>query len=818
MRLPAYLFVSAAAVVASATPVSATAQPRAFAVVPGHLREVLDSFARQSGLQIIYRMEDVHAKTSGGVRGSFEPEDALQRILSGTTLEMRKDQSGAIAVVRSRKMADAGPLAHERRDAMAGLTARAPEALPASLPGEDIVVTALKNAGGTNVQNAPLAITALGAAQIEQAHIQSISDITKLAPNVFLNSTATLPGLNNFSIRGMAVYSSIPSSTPTVGVFLDGVYLGSNTGTALQNTFDLEGIEVLRGPQGLLFGRNVTAGAVLVRTTEPSARLHVTADAGIESGLAYTLDGVVSGPVNAAGTLSAKLGVFYNEDTGYFTNSFDGAKVGKSNTEVVRVALKYDAPGGLVTLLRGEYGRTSGDGPTTSNHRIYSRDSLTINQNTMGFNKADYGQVSLENRLNVDFGDGQIVNIAAWRQIHTQNLTDADSTPATNFHLSAFVHQHQLSDELRYSGKFGPVSATVGAFVYTDALTYVEGRDLTANTVHRVGGGRLTSSSWAVFSNFDIEVLRDFTLNLGARYSGENKHAKVNALLDPSLSPCSTITQTCTTGTFDGSHTWYAFTPRVGLDWKPSRDTHFYGFYTKGFRSGGYNLRQTNAKVAPGPYDQEQEQTFELGVKQRLANGRVRLAFSAFQNKYTNLQRDVQILDPVFGLAAVTANTADVTIRGLEGEATVEVLEGLTLNGNVGYLDATIDKLLYSLSSALTPAQQMALKLPFLAPWSYGFGFTAKKPFGEGNVTLGASFQHVDRVTSNDLNNGFLNPVDSLDVNLTYAQGPFSISGYIKNALDKVYYGLDNVVSAAGDTFSPLGKARVFGLKLRYRM
>src|SRR5690606_31041887 len=149
---------------------------------------------------------------------------------------------------------------------------------------EEITVTATKRAKGLSVHETPVAVTALGAVQIETAHVQSLSDLTNMIPNVFLNSAVVVPGANNFTIRGMGIYSTIPSSTPTVGVFVDGVYVGANAGIALKNTFDLEGIEVLRGPQGLLFGRNVTAGAILVRTTEPTDELRIHAKAAIESG------------------------------------------------------------------------------------------------------------------------------------------------------------------------------------------------------------------------------------------------------------------------------------------------------------------------------------------------------------------------------------------------------------------------------------------------------------------------------------------------------------------------------------------------------
>ncbi len=128
-----------------------------------------------------------------------------------------------------------------------------------------------KRGSAQNVQDVPIAITAFGSNELDSIHARSISSVSYAVPNASLESVGTTPGYANFSIRGLGINSSIPSIDPTVGVFVDGVYLGVSAGV-LFDTFDLEGVEILRGPQGLLFGRNVTGGAVLLRTTTPSNR------------------------------------------------------------------------------------------------------------------------------------------------------------------------------------------------------------------------------------------------------------------------------------------------------------------------------------------------------------------------------------------------------------------------------------------------------------------------------------------------------------------------------------------------------------------
>ncbi len=161
---------------------------------------------------------------------------------------------------------------------------------------EDIVVTATKRADGQSVQDVGMAITAFGGDQLESNFVRSLQNLSYDVPNVQLEATGNQPGYANFSIRGQGVNSTIPSIEPTVGVFVDGVYMGESAGLVLDN-FDLEGVEVLRGPQGLLFGKNVTGGAVLLRTTTPGHTLRVAGRVAVETGLNVIASGLVSGDV-----------------------------------------------------------------------------------------------------------------------------------------------------------------------------------------------------------------------------------------------------------------------------------------------------------------------------------------------------------------------------------------------------------------------------------------------------------------------------------------------------------------------------------------
>ena len=149
---------------------------------------------------------------------------------------------------------------------------------------DEIIVTATKQVGGVAEQDAPIAISVYGEEQLEALRVRDLEALSDSQPNVSLEDVGSIQGTANFSIRGLGINSSIPSIDPTVGVFVDGVYLGTTAGL-LFDTFDMEAIEVLRGPQGVLFGRNVTGGAVLIRTKRPTDEFEASAQGAWETGL-----------------------------------------------------------------------------------------------------------------------------------------------------------------------------------------------------------------------------------------------------------------------------------------------------------------------------------------------------------------------------------------------------------------------------------------------------------------------------------------------------------------------------------------------------
>jgi iron complex outermembrane receptor protein len=698
-----------------------------------------------------------------------------------------------------------------------------------------VIITGTKRPGGVDVQNAPVAVTAYSEAQLEALHFQDLGSLSYLMPNVQLEDIGTTPGVANFSIRGIGINSSIPSVDPTVGVFVDGVYQGINGGLVFDN-FDLEGVEVLRGPQGILFGRNVTGGAVLLRTTAPSEEFRFNARASLETGLRYTGSFTMTGPLSES--LSGKIAAYYSRDDGWFTNEFDGSSHGASDTFIIRPAFAFRPNDSFELIVRGEYSNMDGDGPAGQNHvnglgigGLFDRNTHRFSIDEPGSFDNEAWSITAEANIRVPFGDGVITNIFGYRDTESLTMSDIDATPGFLFHAPASVMQDQISNELRYAGTFGRVDVTAGVFYFDQTIDYVEQRLILGGAVNLIGGGVIDHSTWGVFSQFDIHATDRLTINLGARYSEEDKDARILSIL-PGM-PC-VVNQGCMfnaalPGAFEDSETWTSLAPKVGFQYAHSDDTQFYGFWTQGYRSGGYNLRNTDPLFTPGPFDQERVDSFEVGLKTDFAGGNVRLNAAAFWNEISDMQREINLSSPLTGVVQIIRNTADARIRGFELEGRFFVTDQLMVHGQVGYVDGEYRSIFFDLTGdGVIDEADFALDIPRLAPWTFGIGAIHDMPlqaFGGSTLTSSVSYNYRDRNAYTDNNLGFFESAGILDASIAlgFNQGRTVLSVYGKNLTDEVTFGGDTQLPAAigpvplGGTFSPLNKGRVWGVELRFR-
>lgn len=689
---------------------------------------------------------------------------------------------------------------------------------------EEIMVTATKRTGGISVQDAGVAITAYSEDQIDAMYLRDLKAIGFSAPNVQLEDIGTSRGTANFSIRGLGINSSIPSIDPTVGVFIDGMYLGLNSGVVL-DTFDLEGVEVLRGPQGLLFGRNVTGGAVLMRTTRPTKELTINARMAYESGENKYMSAVVAGPLSDS--FRGKISAYYNDDGGWFENLATGnSDFGQARTKMFRAALEWDITDSFALLLSVEDGNSKGDGPASQNGGIYDHDSFDFAIDNEGFYDSNWRHAILEATWDVSFGDGQIVNILSWREYDSLTNGDIDAVAISLFDAPARLDHSQVANELRYNGTFGDIYLTTGLYYFSQEIEYIEQRNLLQATAAPpppfVGGGIQNQDTVAVFASVDWSLSDQFILNIGGRYTQEDKDAKVATIFIPALtgSGCS-IETGCQNYDFVDDNSWTSFTPKLGFQYLPDDSVQLYGFWTKGFRSGGYNLRHTSLTDPNERFDQEEQNSVELGLKKDFSDGKIRLNVAAFYNTIDNMQREVNLPSATAGVVQLIKNTADATITGAEAEFHWAMADNLFLKLSAGYVDGSYTEVRFDLNGdGVVDQADKNLDLPRLSPWTYGATFIFDHEFSFGSFTAQISGYHRDQAAYTDNNLGQLRPSDMVDASLRLGmmENKFLLSVFGRNLKNEVTIGGDTQLPFfPGSTFSPLNKGRVYGLELQYR-
>lgn len=722
---------------------------------------------------------------------------------------------------------------------------------------QTVTVTATKKADAENIQDVPLSVTAFNSDSIEALKVRDLTNLSYSTPNVSMDDVGTTRGTANFSIRGLGINSSIPSIDPAVGIFVDGVYLGINNGVIF-DLFDVDSIEVLRGPQGLLFGRNTTGGAVLINTGNPRDEFGYKLKASVEGpvddgrgGPSATVQGVITGPI-VEGKLNGKLGVYYNTDDGYFKNLYNGDNQGEAQTTIVRGALEWLPSDQLTMLGKVEYFQSRSDGPASQNRGLYERDSFDLAIDAPGYSDTESWFATLRADFDVAFGNGTVTNILGYRDFTSSALSDIDALPFFGFHAGAVTDQEQISNELRYAGNFGRADVTTGVYYFSQDVAYDEVRDLPPlSPLTFYGGGSQDHAVYGIFGQVEYALTDKLRGIVGLRYANEEKDAAVTYIRP--RPECSVVAGSCSAnGTnpyiptenngFTDSDSWSNWTPKVGFQYMPEDATQIYGNYTRGFRSGGYNFRITAPAAfeaifpsdKPRSFDQETVDSYEIGVKHQTQDGRAQINGALFYTSIKDMQRELNLSDPTAGVVQTILNTADAGIKGIELEGRYAFTENFLVTANVGLIDAQYDKVRFDISGdGVVDAADKALALPRVPETTWGVGFIWDVDLGDkGTLVSRANFQHRDEFAYSDNNFGWVQAADMVDANLTW-NTPYrglSVSIYGKNLLDEVTAGGDTQVPFGGPlsngvnlpfdaypaagTFSPLSKGRRIGLEV----
>jgi iron complex outermembrane recepter protein len=623
---------------------------------------------------------------------------------------------------------------------------------------EEITVTARKRV--ESMQDVPAAISALSAGELERRFDSDVRDFADSSPNIVIDDTQQGPGgVAAVYIRGIGVADVEKSVDPAVGVVFDDVYIGQSSGSLLK-AIDIDRVEVLRGPQGTLFGRNATGGVInLARsrpTFEPSGKARLT----FGRFDTWKVEGVASAGLNDK--VAVKMSGAYEKSDGYFYNRVYDQPGQRSEFYAISGALLAEPTERLSILVSYDHQETQQDPPqllavnrpTDLFCVAYSQCSAKPGKPTSGGRYVSIADGPLRKnasfkldmaigKVTYDLGsDLQLDYILGWLKTDETITQDFDTAPLTLYHTDRPARWRQTTNELRLTkGGSGPLSFVLGAYLWDSKYTIN-----LKNYIGFAGAPLLTSAqdvtqtnkSWAGYGELDYELTDRLTLTLGARYTHDKKTSIVN---DGTIFIYGTTVEANPVAAIPGpivmakpvGKSWSKFTPRVSLKYDLTDEVMGYALWSRGYRGGGFNGRPSTIGAAVNPYNPETLDNYELGFKSEFAGGRVRLNGAAFLMKYKDMQQDLDVPAPgtSTGRENRTINAASAEFKGVELDLTAQLTENFRVNGNLGYLDAKYKKFFGDIYSTGTPVDATFLKIRRAPKWTWNLGATYETEVAE---------------------------------------------------------------------------------------
>lgn len=576
---------------------------------------------------------------------------------------------------------------------------------------EQVVVTAQRRE--EKLQDVPIAITALTSRDLEARGISSIDSLNALAPNLQISATPGNTTAAQIAIRGGVTVNPALTWEPTVGIYLDGVYIGKTQGSVF-DVVDLERVEVLRGPQGTLYGRNTLAGALNLVTRAPTGEASGSANVSVGNyeyrQARLTLD------LPKMGIASVGIGLKKAVRDGWIDvvppegpgnpPSVDELNNLDSTSARVAVLLEFS------DALTGDYRFDYSDADQNTSHSQLTRANPAFFGIFAGIPGAGpkiaavptYVSQDREERASIDgdvFEESTVLghsftlswklsdattlkSISAYRKLEWDDLLDLDGSPANVAHTSRLSDYDSLSQELQLLGLHERVRYVAGLYYFEDdgftnnpLLFFGE---LGAPPIDSRYG--FTTEAWSAFAQVDVDFTDRLTLTGGLRYTSEKKtidhqYSDVTAIPVPNIFSAT------------ADETFSDVTPLAILAFKANDALNVYAKYSEGFKSGGFNGEAVSAAETQSPYQAETVRSFEVGAKATLADGRATLNVAAFENRHDDMQLSVFVGTAA---ASVIRNAGKATIRGFEVEGAFQPSDGLRLGLTYGYLDPEYDE------------------------------------------------------------------------------------------------------------------------------
>jgi iron complex outermembrane recepter protein len=735
----------------------------------------------------------------------------------------------------------------------------------------EVVVTAEKRESGRSVQKVPIAVTGIDANTMEESHVQDITDVGRIAPNVILDPSGTLPGTAAFTIRGVGERSSTASIDSAVAVSQDDMVLTLQTGLSMLGTFDTESVEILRGPQGVLQGVGAAGGAVVFSTPLPTRDFQ--ASTSITTGN-YNLIGAtatVQGPLNDH--VFGKLAIFEQHLDGYYENTTDEGTyapapgnpsglepqhatglVSGVQTLVIKPTflIEFSDTARLKVFAQFESDLDGGASPQAINpghglgppSKFNSVFGYTPTPEPYQTNIATPGythitEEHLIGRLDLNYDKGVWTTIAAIRNVDFLSVFNNAGSPFNIFLVGTKEENRQASLESRYSGSLtDTLSFVTGAYLFADNLPVTVdnstnlaelGKKLLdpanvnspTNRDNQLIQYNQQTKSAALFGNLDYTLLTDLTLSTGLRYQYERKEMDIqpgaNAAGVVYCTPGTLLN--CPTTYYDPTKGWYTLTPRAVLSYQATPDFMTYASYSKGWGAGNFNGSPSTLGAAITAANPETVNSYEVGFKSEWFQRRLRANVALFDEEFDNIQRTA--ITSVAGAHVSTLlNAATATIRGAEVELTALPVNGLKLFASGGYTNAVYDKFTASLSTNAYNPSEPPTDYSFnnLPRWTEDVGgaytFSLPRVDGDFEVATDWAWRSKQYGDFNNTPQEIIRAYGLLNASLRYTGGPWTVSFWGRN-LQNTFYAEAAAIASGWQIFP--GQPRTFGITATMR-
>ncbi len=723
---------------------------------------------------------------------------------------------------------------------------------------DEIIVTAQKRA--ENLQQVPIAITAIDGLTIEKARIQTLDDIANRTPGFFIGGAG--PVSPELTIRGIGSTDRSSGSDRSVVVFLDEVYIGRAGGSTF-DLFDLERIEVLRGPQGTLFGRNVVGGLIHVVSKKPSADPYAKIQATVGNYDLIETKAVFNAPLSD--TVFSKVSFSSRDRDGVNTNIFLNKKIDNINSRNVRGQLKIVPDDSLQVLLSGNYALDDIQGlgfRPLNNAGVFGVVGFIPSDNFRDFQSPVEGFLDREiysftARVDKEMSIGNFTSISSYRVVDFFQDRDFGVASDPNFSSEPVINpaafgfmsriliderSETFTQEMRLASHpdSGKLNWLVGAYYLNEKtdrdqerkrnLTLINGA---VTSSHPFFEQKNSTSSFAVFGEASFEISDKLEITVGGRQTWDKKTMDLTVTdLDPlnlftnSLNPATAVFPSQVT-----SEKFNSFTPKATITFTPTDNTMAYATVSKGFKSGGFNGLAGEPVASATPFLPETAWNYEIGIKTQLFDNRLQLNLAGFWLDFKDLQLRRRLLLIPGNQASNTiiiANASQARIKGVELETIFKPFPGFTITGNLAYTDAILTDA--TLKSSLPTLDVDGLvtaegqKLPRAPEITYFVAGEYEAPIGNGGaVVLRAETRYTDDVF-HDLGEpdpgGHQDSYNLVNGSITYIPGEdsaweFKVWG--KNILNKEYFVWEQPASGARTAITRIGDPATVGFTITWR-